>query len=296
MRIFLNPILLFCAAVLLFVTLPVSTVIAQDAKEAKTKVAYKTKEFCSNNSYSSGDRVGYSEIKEFTLLSSGTIRVDGAKNGGVSVRGEERSDVLVKACVQAWATSDEAARSAVSKIQISTSGVIKAANPDAENNWGVSYEVRVPRNSNLKLNAHNGGISVKSVDGTIEFETLNGGVNLYDVSGDVRGKTTNGGVNVTLFGSGWRGNGLDVETKNGGINLSIPESYAANIETGTVNGGYKSDIPSLNITTENIKGDGYVRSRSRTITTSLNGGGAPIRIITTNGGVRINSSDNSNKN
>lgn len=295
MRNFLNPKLLFCAAMLFFVILPVSMVTGQDAKETKSKAVYKTKEFCSNNNYNSGDRVSYSEVKEFTLQNSGTINVDGARNGGISVRGEDRSDILVKACVQAWATSDEAARSAVSKIQISTAGVIKASNPDGENNWGVSYEVRVPRNSNLKLNAHNGGISVKSVDGKIEFETLNGGVNLYDVSGDVRGRTTNGGVNISLSGSGWRGNGLDVETKNGGVNLSIPESYAANIETGTVNGGFKSDIPSLNITTEDVKGDGYGRSRSRRIITSLNGGGAPIRIITTNGGVRINSSDSSNK-
>jgi hypothetical protein len=37
---------------------------------------------------------------------------------------------------------------------------------------------------------------------------------------DVRGRTTNGGVNVQLNGNTWKGVGLNVETTNGGVNLS----------------------------------------------------------------------------
>ena len=72
----------------------------------------------------------------------------------------------------------------------------------------------------------------------------------------------------------------------------MPESYAANVETGTVNGGFRSDIPSLNVTQEDVKGDSWsAKSRSKRIQTALNGGGAPIRVITTNGGIQINSAD-----
>ncbi len=78
----------------------------------------------------------------------------------------------------------------------------------------------------------------------------------------------------------------------GGVNLTLPVNYAANIVTGTVNGGFKSDIPSLNITTEDVKGESYGHARAKTISTSINGGGAPVRIVTTNGGVRINSAEN----
>ncbi len=131
---------------------------------------------------------------------------------------------------------------------------------------------------------------MSNVDGTAEFTTINGGVNLTSVSGSVKGRTTNGGVNVSLTGTSWKGSGLDVETKNGGVNLTLPANYTANIETGTVNGGYKSDIPALNITTEDLKGPDN-RSRTRRINTNLNGGGAPIRLITTNGGVKINSAE-----
>ena len=90
-----------------------------------------------------------------------------------------------------------------------------------------------------------------------EFETTNGGVHIKDVSGNIKGRTTNGGVNVSLSGSSWKGNGLDVTTTNGGVNLSMPANFAAHIETGTVNGGFKSDIPGLTVE----KNDGYGRKR-----------------------------------
>jgi hypothetical protein len=217
--------------------------------------------------------------------------VDGAKNGGVSVRGENRSDVAVRACVNTWGTSEESAKAIAQNVKINTAGTITAENSVDDSSWGVSFEVLVPRNTDLDLKAHNGGISIKSVEGKLAFETMNGGVSLYDVAGDVRGRTTNGGVSVKLSGSTWRGSGLDVTTTNGGVNLVLPENYAANIETGTVNGGFKSDIPALSITTEDLKG-GWA-ARSRRINTSINGGGAPIRVITTNGGIKIGSAERS---
>ena len=150
----------------------------------------------------------------------------------------------------------------------------------------------MPRNTNLSLNAHNGGIAIRSVDGTIEFETTNGGVSVADLAGSVKGRTTNGGVNVALTGNTWRGSGLDVTTTNGGVNLSVPEGYAANFETGTTNGGFKSDVPSLNVEQEDDLGRADSYSRTKRIRASMNGGGANIRVMTTNGGIRIGSARN----
>lgn len=279
------------AGIMLFVCAGI--VLAQEVKEGKVnkafKAEYKGKEFCSN-SWSNGDKVTISDLRESTFASSGSLNVVAGRNGGIKVKGENRSDVLLRACVQAWGISEEAAKDLASSIRINTGGgIVKAEGPD-ENGWSVSYEARVPINTNLKLNAYNGGISIGSVEGTLEFETMNGGVSLANVAGDVRGRTTNGGVNVSLSGKSWKGIGLDVQTTNGGVNLNLPEGYAANIETGTVNGGFKSDIPALNITTEDTKG-GW-GNKSRQINTAINGGGAPIRVMTKNGGIRIGSAEN----
>jgi len=255
-----------------------AAVFAQD----KNNKSVKNRGFCENYNYSSGDKVSYKETREINLRAGSLLNVDGGRNGGIKVKGEERGDVLVRACVQTAALTDEAARAMAKNIRIETGSSVRAENSTDDAHWAVSYEILVPRSTNLKLETHNGGISINGVEGTMEFTALNGGIHLSDVAGDVKGKTTNGGIHATLSGSGWKGNGLDLQTTNGGVHLEISENYAARIETGTVNGGFKSDIAALNV-------ERTERTRGVRLNTELNGGGAPIRLITTNGGVKISS-------
>lgn len=280
--------LLCVAAVILIVGLLGANVcLAQDKSEQK-----KSDEFC--QSWNSGDRSSYNEVREYTVASSGSVTVDGGMNGGVSVIGEDRNDVFIRACIQGQAKTDEEARSLVKSINIQTGGVIKAEGPaDAakgwgENKgWGVSFRIHVPRNMDLKLTTHNGGIKIGGVNGNMEFSALNGGIKLNEISGNVKGRTTNGGVKIELGGNGWRGSGLDVQTTNGGIHVTVPKGYAANVETGTVNGGFVTDIESLRpLDTGEKRGH-----RPTRVNAPINGGGAPIRVVTTNGGVKITELD-----
>ena len=248
---------------------------------------YKEKAFCSGDNWSNGDKVSFKEARETIMPASGSISVDSGRNGGISVKGENRSDILVRACINGWADSEEAAKALVAGVRIDTSGGTIKADSANEENWSVSFEVLVPRNTSLNLKAHNGGISIRSVEGNIEFETTNGGVNVADLAGTVKGRTTNGGVNVALTGNSWRGSGLDLTTTNGGVNLSVPEGYAANFETGTTNGGFKSEVAALNVEEENYLGRTDHAPRSKRIRASMNGGGADIRVMTTNGGIKI---------
>lgn len=276
-----SPSLVF---LLIITALSVFTVTAQKPAERS-----RAREFCAEN-WSNGDQVSFKELRQMTLPATGSLTVDSGQNGGIHVTGTNRSDVLVRACVQAWGSSDEDAKALASSIRISEGSVVKADSSMSDSHWSVSYDISVPRNTDLKLNAHNGGISIDSVEGRLDFETMNGGVSLRDVSGDVKGRTTNGGVRVALSGGSWRGSGLDVQTTNGGVSLTMPQNYAAHVETGTVNGGFKSDIAALNVETNDQ--DRYHRRTVSRISADLNGGGAPIRVVTTNGGIRISSSGN----
>lgn len=240
--------------------------------------------FCSET-WSNGDRSSVKELRETKLPASNLLAVDGKRNGGIRVIGENRSDVLVRACVQAWAKDDAAARNLAKSIRIETNSVVRAEGANDENGWGVSYEIHVPRSTNLKLSAQNGGIGINSVEGNLEFDTHNGGIRLNDVAGNVKGRTMNGGVRVNLAGNRWQGSGLDVETTNGGVQLSMPENYAARVETGTVNGGFKSDFDALR-----VERDGNNRwNRTSRVASDLNGGGATVRVMTRNGGVKVES-------
>ena len=99
----------------------------------------------------------------------------------------------------------------------------------------------MPRRTDLDLNTNNGGITIASVAGTIRFDTTNGGMRLADLGGAVTGRTRNGGLRVLLGGTQWDGEGLDVETSNGGVTLAIPDPYNAQLETRTHNGSFRFD-------------------------------------------------------
>ena len=227
-----------------------------------------------------GDRAVHCDVRETTLPALRSLNVDARPNGGVQVRAWDRSDIQVVAKIQAYAPSAADARELASQIQVQTAnGTVRATGPDTRGDrrsWSVSYEVSVPRSIDLTLESQNGGLSVGGVRGRLSLSTQNGGIALDGVGGDVRGETTNGGLSVRLAGDRWAGDGLDLRTTNGGISLSVPSAYSARLVTSTVNGGFNSEIP---LTVQGQIG--------RRIEANLGQGGAPIRLATTNGGVKI---------
>jgi DUF4097 and DUF4098 domain-containing protein YvlB len=227
-----------------------------------------------------GDRSErFCEVRDFTVAAVKSLVVDGRTNGGVTVHGWDQSNIQVLAMIQTQADDEDEARALAKDVAVSTSnGKIQAEGPSTRRrqSWSVSYEIWVPRHTDLELSAHNGGLSVDGVDARMDMETTNGGVHLAGVDGDVRATTSNGGVTVELDGDRWRGTGLDARTTNGGVHLIVPKSYSARLETGTVNGRMNIDFP---ITVQGMIG--------RRITTQLGNGGSPIRVMTTNGGVSI---------
>jgi DUF4097 and DUF4098 domain-containing protein YvlB len=224
-------------------------------------------------------RANFCELRTITLRPEAKISVDGRTNGGVAFRGWDRNEVKVIAMVQANAEDDRKAAALAKQIRINTiGGRINAEGPTSQPRswWSVSYEIYVPTRSNLEAVTQNGGVSAEDVEGELDFQALNGGLRVANVGGDVRGETTNGGVSASLSGVSWRGKGLDLHTMNGGVSLTIPHGYNARLETGTTNGGMIVDFP---ITVQGSFG--------KRVRTQLGNGGPLVRLVTTNGGVRI---------
>ncbi|MDP9203687.1 MAG: hypothetical protein M3P26_17425 [Gemmatimonadota bacterium] len=225
------------------------------------------------------DRAHFCELRNITLRPESKLSVDGRENGGVAFHGWDRNEVKVVAMIQANADDDNQAEALAKQVRINTNGGrISAEGPSPQRRswWSVSYEIYVPTRSNLEAVTRNGGVSAEAVEGDLDFQAMNGGIRVANVAGDVRGETMNGGISASLSGSSWRGKGLDLRTTNGGVSLTIPRGYNARLETGTTNGGMRVDFP---ITVQGSFG--------RRIQTQLGSGGPLVRVITTNGGVRI---------
>jgi hypothetical protein len=219
----------------------------------------------------------YCEVRELTVP-AGRLEVDAAPNGGIEVHGEKRADIWVRARVVAEARTRDEARALAAEVRIETDQRMRAVGPPAspDRSFSVSYELLVPEEAVLRLETMNGGIALHEVKGVVEFKTVNGGVTVESAGGSVQGRTTNGGVDVSLRGTTWEGDGLDVETTNGGVKVTIPSGYNARLVTGTVNGGIRVDFP--------VTVQGRI---DRRLDVELGRGGRTVRAVTTNGGVVI---------
>lgn len=228
----------------------------------------------------------YCEVRELELPADGReIVVDAGPNGGVEVQGWDKDRILIQARITVrddrGRVDERDAEEIAGDVEIETGREIRAAGPRSRDGggWSVSYRLKVPRKSDLSLETTNGGLAVRDVVGAIDLETTNGGIALEGVGGDVSGRTTNGGVSVVLNGKTWDGDGLDVESWNGGIHVELPHDYSARLVAGTRNGGIRSDV--------------RVRSEDRdgsVVRATLGDGGPLLRMMTRNGGVRIEES------
>ena len=235
---------------------------------------------CRDNDWGDDSRAHFCEIRETGFKAGGAVSVDPGANGAILVEGWDRDSVAVIAKVRAQARTDEAARQMASQVRITASGgTISADGPSSSGRswWSVSFHVLVPRRSDLTAEAVNGPIAVSEVSGKMNLRTVNGPLTLDAVGGDVHARTTNGPLVVALDGAKWDGPGLDGETSNGPVVLTIPANYAAHLETGTVNGPMSIDFP---ITVQG-------RISSHHIETDLNGGGPTVRALTTNGPLSV---------
>lgn len=235
---------------------------------------------CNERNYGNDDDEQHCEVRDETI-GVAPLTVDAGQNGGISVIGWDRNEIKVQAIVRTNARSEARAKELAAEVKLlAGNGKVSATGPDTTRRewWSVSYRINVPHKNDLDLNASNGGVTIAGITGNIKFDTTNGGVKLSDLGGSVRGQTRNGGLTVNLAGQKWDGEGIDVETSNGGVTLAIPDGYNAQLETRTVNGGFRTDYP-ITIT-------GELSSR-RGISTTLGSGGPPVRVRTTNGGLKI---------
>jgi hypothetical protein len=200
---------------------------------------------CDNGGHGT-ERARHCDIREQTLPAIGRLSVDAGRNGGATVKGWLRSDVLVRARVEASGETEAAAALMASQVSIDSSGgQVRAIGPEPVNNswWSVSYEIFVPQTTDLSLKTNNGGATISDVHGQIHFDVNNGGVYLKRVAGDVSGATVNGGIQVELTGTIWDGRQREISTRNGGVKVAMPSYYSARIQAETGNGGIQSDFP-----------------------------------------------------
>jgi DUF4097 and DUF4098 domain-containing protein YvlB len=226
----------------------------------------------------------------YPLTAGGEIRIVNT-NGKVDVEGVDGSTVEVRAERIARGATDAAARELLPRIIIKEESRPDRVSLETERMKGimigagfeVRYHVRAPKNAVVNVTNTNGQVTVNALAGTVVAHTTNGGVKGTNLTGGVDARSTNGGVSIEMASVG--SDRVFLQTTNGGVTLMLPERAKASISASCTNGGIS--VGAL----DNFEVSEKSRRR---LEGRLNGGGTPIELETTNGGIRIRSRDTVN--
>ncbi len=221
-----------------------------------------------NNSFNGHNARAMDEEKvTLTRAEVQALSVEGSRNGGVSIRGWDSQEIVVRACKFAYADTEEEAQAILKQLSVTTAGgKVSARGPEKElsgrGGWVVQFRISVPRDLAVEASVHNGGVALRGLTGKVNARSQNGGVaisesggaesiiDLYaqnggiamsDVQGQVVAKTANGGITLR-GGSG----SVVLNSQNGGLVIKLPEGswQGEKLEARSENGGLILQVPS----------------------------------------------------
>jgi hypothetical protein len=219
--------------------------------------------------------------RTYPLSAGGQVEVANL-NGPITVNASASDQVEVRAEITAKAYTEAAAKDLMSKgrieEQVSSSRVkVETVIPRGmHGSFMVRYDVRVPANVETFISTTNGSLRGGGLAGKFKGSIVNGSIDLDDMAGPVDVAGVNGSLSVKLA----KVTGpVRLEASNGRLSLDLPASSRANLTARVVNGAlHVSGLPVAEQT----------GNRIRNIETTLNGGGPPIDLRTTNGRITIN--------
>jgi Putative adhesin len=191
------------------------------------------------------------------LQPGGSLRLKNF-SGDIRITGTDTAEVTIHAVRRA-------SRSRLDRIKLSIessgSEVVINANdrPDSDDQDGdnvvdTTFEIRVPRQTNIEVTSFSSGITVSDVDGRHRVNNFSGDVHLSNVSGPLRAKTFSG----------------DIE-------LQVSGSEGADLRFSTFSGDIDTDLPLT-----------FISKSRKQLHATLNGGGREVTVETFSGDVRIN--------
>jgi hypothetical protein len=222
-------------------------------------------------------------IRRYPLSPGGEVHVVNT-NGKIEVEPAEGSEVEVRAERVARAATDSGARELLPRITIKEEVSPDRVSVRTERMSGimigarfeVRYHVRAPKNSFINVNNTNGQIVLTGLGGRVMARTTNGAVTAKGLTGGVEARSTNGAVNIDFASIGREP--ISARTTNGAVVLALPGDAKADVTASWTNGG-------INIAPD-LKLEVTEKSRRR-FEGRINGGGTPIELQTTNGGIRV---------
>jgi hypothetical protein len=182
-----------------------------------------------------GAQVHDQSQREIDLDGIPQVRVSAAPEGGLSIRGWNKSDARLVICRYAVANTKAHAARVLQAITVkSRNGEISASGPqmDSTQAWWVNMTLYVPRRASIDVRAANGGVAIRNLSGRVTAFATTGGISVAQSSGHYSISTETGGITLD------RVTGLiDASSRDGAIAFKVASSAMPSIEAKIADGG-----------------------------------------------------------
>lgn len=232
--------------------------------------------------------------KTFTITGKPTMRVE-TNDASVHITGSDTREVRVRVAATGYRIGDEvrvSERQTGNRVEIE----VRVPRKMGIGVFSVEIDVTLPRESDLDIHTRDGRIEVQDVKGDARLATSDGRIRVYRADGSLNASTSDGSIEAdgrfdaldlhtndghvrvsAQAGSKISGSGWSVRTKDGRVDVFLPDKFPADLDAETHDGHVTVDVP---VEVAGQLGRSRVRGK-------LNGGGAPLRIRTGDGSIRV---------
>ena len=233
-----------------------------------------------------GDELTEEFHQSYPLTATGRVRIANI-NGDVHISAWDRNEVKVDAVKRAY-SPERLTEATIDVTNTADSVIIKTKYPERNLNFdsrtrennpaSIEYRLTVPRGARIDgVELVNGSLDIEGVQGDVRASLVNGRVKANDLSGEVNLSTVNGAMEVNAAGLA-ASKGVNLNSVNGSIVLSVPSGASAQVGASTVHGGISNDF---GLTVEEGQ---YV---GRNLKGQIGSGGPRIRLNNVNGSIAI---------
>jgi len=223
--------------------------------------------------------------RQFPLTAGGRLVLENV-NGAVEVEATTGQALEMTARRVATSSSEASAREQLDRVVIRETASPTEVRVDVQyprfnglSSVEVDWHIKVPAGVAVDITNTNGSLRLTGLDAAVEGRTSNGRIQaeaLTSPSVDV--STTNGRVLIDYARPLIETDEVVIDSTNGGVTLRVPDASRLSLSADLTNGEF--DVADLPVQRAES-------SSRRHFDGTLNGGGASVRMSTTNGSVHL---------
>jgi hypothetical protein len=245
--------------------------------------------------------------KQFLFFPGGRIELTLGVAGNVRITGWQRPAVVVEMEKIVYGMPQAQAQELLSQFPVrvrwtqSTATILAPAsvpkNPSPKTvtpSIEINISIYVPKQrTDLKLQLVKGDLTIEDLVGWTEATLREGSMETRGLSGYFSGTTDAGNIEADMMGKRWDGYGFTAVTQRGQVVVHLPEEYSAALQLETRDGALSVVYPEQLVDGESVPLTAVTNKNARSLSATVGAGGAPVKLLTIKGDVRVESKPSS---